>query len=336
VAALASGCAEVVRPDLGLQQDLAQVRQDMNALTLATHRNRAESEAVLAQIDRRTREQSGESGRQVAALAARVEALGADVGRLTTRLDDVAARVEGLSRELGARRAPPPPAAPATPGPTVAAPPAVPPATAPPGAPTVTAPPGPARAPTAPPARSPVWPAPAGPAGAGPTPVTPAPASPAPAPAVPGPVARPTPAEPAISPEEAYQRAYLDFSKGNYPLAVDAFREFVRRFPDSPLADNAQYWVGESFFSLARVRGNQGEAATAREALELAVQEFRKVTLNYPRGNKVPTAIYKEALALLELQRPEVAQARLQYLLDNFPRSEEAPLARERLAALKQ
>jgi TolA-binding protein len=48
----------------------------------------------------------------------------------------------------------------------------------------------------------------------------------------------------------------------------------------------------------------------------------------------VPTALYKEALALVELKQMKVAQARLQYLVDNFPQSEEAPLARERLKSL--
>jgi TolA-binding protein len=66
------------------------------------------------------------------------------------------------------------------------------------------------------------------------------------------------------------------------------------------------------------------------------VQEFRKLVLNYPRGERVPTGLYKEALALLELKQTKLAQTRLQYLIDNFPQSEEAPLARERLATLGQ
>ena len=136
------------------------------------------------------------------------------------------------------------------------------------------------------------------------------------------------------TPQQAYQAAYLDFSKGNYPLAVAGFREFVRRYPDAPLADQAQYWVGESLFSQARASLAAGQSDKATRELEQAVQEFRRVSLNYPRGDKVPTALYKEALALLELKQPRLAQTRLQYLLDNFPQSEEAPLAKERLANL--
>ena len=73
----------------------------------------------------------------------------------------------------------------------------------------------------------------------------------------------------------------------------------------------------------------------ATQELEEGVREFRKVITNYPRGEKVPTALYKEALALLELKQPSMAEARLQYLIENFPRAEETPLARDRLATLK-
>ena len=138
------------------------------------------------------------------------------------------------------------------------------------------------------------------------------------------------------SAQETYQAAYVDFTKGHYELAIPAFREFIRRFPDSPLADSAQYNIGESYFSMARSGGSSGQADRSRQDLEQAVQEFRKVIVNYPRGSKVPTALYKEALALTELKQPALAQARLQYLLEHFPQSEEAPLAKERLAALKQ
>ena len=136
--------------------------------------------------------------------------------------------------------------------------------------------------------------------------------------------------------QESYQAAYLDFSKGRYQLAISAFREFIRRFPDSPLADSAQYAIGESYFSLARASTAAGETDRSRQQLEQSVQEFRRVLVNYPRGSKVPTALYKEALALTELKQTTLAQARLQYLLDHFPQSEEAPLAKESLAALKQ
>lgn len=132
-----------------------------------------------------------------------------------------------------------------------------------------------------------------------------------------------------------YQAAYIDFSKGSYPLAITGFREFLRRYPEHALAGNAQYWIGEAQLGLARSQANAGQADRTTQALEQAVQEFRKVVANHPRSGKAPAALYKEALTLIELKQPAVAQARLQYLVDNFPQAAEASLAREQLTALK-
>jgi tol-pal system protein YbgF len=161
------------------------------------------------------------------------------------------------------------------------------------------------------------------------------------APASPGVAAGPVAAVPqrpsaaSLQPQDIYQAAYIDFSKGSYSLAIAGFREFLRRYPDHELAGSAQYWIGEAYLSLARGFGDSAQSDKAAESLEQAVQEFKKVLANYPRADKVPTALYKEALALIDLKQPAQAQARLQYLVDNFPRSEESNLARERLAALK-
>ena len=264
----AAGCADVSRQ--ALQEDVAQLRRDLNSLTLAVHRGRGDTDTVVGQLDRRTREQNADSAKQIAALGARADALSAEVARVTARLDEMSQRVDSIGRSA----------------------------------------PSGGNAPVPPPARSGGAPAPSG--------------SVATAPRASG---------GAGTAEESYQAAYLDFSKGLYPLAITEFRDFLRRFPDSALADSAQYWVGEAYFSMARATASQPDKA--RENLEQAVQEFRKVMVAYPRGSKVPTALYKEALALVELKQTALAQARLQYLVEHFPQSEEAPLAKERLASLK-
>jgi tol-pal system protein YbgF len=159
---------------------------------------------------------------------------------------------------------------------------------------------------------------------------------PAPTPA-PGASAAPglRPTTGALQPQDIYQAAYLDYSKGSYALAIAGFREFLRRYPDHELAGNAQYWIGEAHYSLARGHVNASQPDKATQALEQAVTEFRRVVANYPRGEKVPAALFKEALALIDLKQPALAQARLQYLIDNFPQAEETPLARDRLSSLK-
>jgi TolA-binding protein len=164
-----------------------------------------------------------------------------------------------------------------------------------------------------------------------------APAAPPP-PAAPAPsggtvIATPPPKEGATQ-DERYQAAYQDYSKGHYALAIPALRDYVRQYPDSPLADSAQCAIGESYVGLARASAASGQADKSRQETEQAVQEFRKVLVNYPRGSKAPTALYKEALALIDLKQTALAQARLRYLLDHFPQSEEAPLAKDRLSNL--
>jgi tol-pal system protein YbgF len=296
-----AGCAGVHEATgTASQQDLAQIRNDLMSLQLSLQRTRAEIESGVTQGDRRTREQSTETTKQLSALAGRLEALQTSLNALSARTDDLNQRVEALRRAAAAR----------TPSPT---PPPPSPSTAPSAAPSPTSPtvspPVPAAPSSTPPATAAVPP---------PSPTT----------------SRPTTG--ALQPQDIYQAAYLDFSKGSYPLAMAGFREFLRRHPTHSLADSAQYWIGEAHVSLARGYANNGQPEKATQELEEAVKEFRKVVANYPRGDKVPTALYKEALALLELKQPAVAQARLQYLVDNFPRAEEAPLARDRLATLKQ
>jgi tol-pal system protein YbgF len=263
-----SGCASAT--DDSVQQELARLRKDVDALNLGAHRTRGESETVLGQMDRRSREQAAESTRQTAAMNSRIEALSAELTRLSARVDELNQRLDNLSRSGGS---------------------------SPSGSSSGSGSSG----------RS-------------------------------TPVPTPTPGAPRSSnepgAEESYKAAYSDFTKGNYTLAVAEFREFVRRYPDSPKADSAQYWIGECYFNMGRAAASSGQPERSREALERSVQEFRKVFVNYPNGSQVPTALYKEALALVELKQPKVAQARLQYIVDNFPQSEEAPLARERLKSL--
>jgi TolA-binding protein len=173
----------------------------------------------------------------------------------------------------------------------------------------------------------------------------PAAAPPAGAPPSPSPSSgNPSPGGAAATPATAagrqaadlYQTAYIDYTRGNYNLAVAAFREFIRLYPDNELAEKAQYWVGESHFSLGRDLQSRGDRTRATQEFERAVQEFRKVLINYPRGDRVPTAVYKEALSLLEVQQPQLAEARLQFLVDQFPYTEEAAKAKEELAKLRR
>jgi tol-pal system protein YbgF len=123
-------------------------------------------------------------------------------------------------------------------------------------------------------------------------------------------------------PNQLYEQAAQDLTQGRYPLALQSFREYVQRFPDTDLADNAQYGVGECFFAQSR--------------FDSAAVEYEAVEKSYPQGDKVAAALWK--LALCREKTGEGAQARrtLEDLVKRFPLSGEAQLARERLGKTKR
>ena len=337
-AALLGGCAGVAdMTGTATQEDIVQLRADVTALQASVRQMRSHMDSLGPQVDGRVRDRATELERQTTALTRRLDGLATTLTGLSTRVDELSSAVDALNRQLrapsrsGAVPAPPPGSAvPPTAGPSAPAA-AMPRTSGPPTA--MPAPPATAAPATTPPATA----APASP-GAPPPPgasASPGAGTPPMVASPPPPPAGARPSTGTLQPQDVYQAAYIDFSKGAYPLAINGFREFIRRYPEHPLASNAQYWIGEAQLAIARNHADAGQADDASRALQQAVQEFRKVLANYPRGDKAPAALYKEALVLIELKQPQLAQTRLQYLIDNFPQAEETPLARERLTALK-
>jgi tol-pal system protein YbgF len=134
------------------------------------------------------------------------------------------------------------------------------------------------------------------------------------APAAPGP--QPT----NLSPQEVYNTSYADYLKGNFDLAVDGFKLYRDSFPDSPLADNALYWIGECDYSLRR--------------FPEAIDEFNNLILNYPQSDKVAASYLKKGLALAELKKKDEALVVLRLLVSKFPLDEEAKIAQEKIKEL--
>lgn len=120
-----------------------------------------------------------------------------------------------------------------------------------------------------------------------------------------------------VDPDQLYNTAYLDFTRGMYRIAIAGFDQYIQMFPDSDLADNAQYWIGECFYA-------EGELGRAEE-------EFKKVLIRYPAGNKVPAATYKLGLVYLAQNRADAAQRQFEAVVEKYPGTTEAKLARERL-----
>ena len=127
-----------------------------------------------------------------------------------------------------------------------------------------------------------------------------------------------TPVTPgAGDPNQLYDQAAADLTQGRYPLALQGFRDFVRRYPDAELSDNAQYGVGEAFF--------------AQSVFDSAAAEYAAVEVRYPKGDKVPAALYKLALSQDRLGRKDASKKTFEDLVKRFPNSGEAQLAKERV-----
>jgi tol-pal system protein YbgF len=119
------------------------------------------------------------------------------------------------------------------------------------------------------------------------------------------------------TPRALYDAAYQDLTRGNYGLALMGFQEVLAKFPTSELADNAQYWIGESYY--------------AQKDYKQARAEFQKAVDTYPQGDKVPAALLKVGFCQQQLGEKEAARTTFQQLVDRYPMSEEARLATTKL-----
>jgi tol-pal system protein YbgF len=297
VIASVAGCA-TPEPSPAVRDDFARVRSDLLRIEQSIQRSQAEIKTDLQRADRQSAQALTELQKSIAQLGSRLDDIGRESAQLQGRVDDLRRRLDALALQFEVGGPPPGMGGPAPRG-------------APP-----TAALGPAPAPAAEPSR--------------PAPATGSSAAASPAPAA------PAAAGGGRQAADLYQTAYLDYTRGNYNLAIAAFKEFLRLYPETDLAEKAQYWIGESHFSGARDLQTRGDRARATQEYERAVQEFRRVLINYPRGDRVPTAVYKEALALVELGQSALAEARLQFLVDQFPSTEEAAKAKEDLAKLRR
>jgi tol-pal system protein YbgF len=134
-------------------------------------------------------------------------------------------------------------------------------------------------------------------------------------------VAPAAPAKKPSSEDEVYRSAKQAFDQGNFDDARQGFQEFIKRYPNSKNADNAQFWIGEIYYR--------------EKWYEKAILEYQNVIENYPKGNKVPAALLKQGLAFSNIGDTANAKLILQELNRKYPKSNEARVAAEKLKTLK-
>jgi tol-pal system protein YbgF len=119
--------------------------------------------------------------------------------------------------------------------------------------------------------------------------------------------------------QDEYKLALRALNDQQYDKAIQQFRNFQRKYPNSDMADDAQYLIGESYFS--------------QKDYNRAILEFNDV-LKYRRGDKVPAALLRQAQAFLEIGDRTDARLILQKLINDYPNSEQAREAKDRLPTL--
>jgi tol-pal system protein YbgF len=126
---------------------------------------------------------------------------------------------------------------------------------------------------------------------------------------------------PNLSPNEVYNMARSDYLKGNFDLAIEGFMIYKSQFPESPLSDDALYWIGECYFS--------------QEKYNEAIEHFNELILNYPNGDKIPAAYLKKGISLSEQEKKEEALSVFKLLITKFPLEEETKIAQEKIRELE-
>jgi len=118
-----------------------------------------------------------------------------------------------------------------------------------------------------------------------------------------------------------YRDAYETLQKGDMEGARRKFEAFLKQYPNTELSDNAQFWIGETYYQ--------------KKDYEKAILEYEKVIVTYPEGEKVSSALLKQALAFLELGDKTNARNLLKRVIDRYPQSDQAEMAKKRLETLQ-
>jgi tol-pal system protein YbgF len=125
---------------------------------------------------------------------------------------------------------------------------------------------------------------------------------------------------PNVSPQRTYDTAFSDYTAGQYDLAIEGFRTFLKYFPRNISADDAQLNIGNALYNAGKFRE--------------AVTEYQRVITDYPKTESVPSAYYKLGLSYNQMKQPALARTAFETIIQDFPKSVEATFAKQGLDKL--
>jgi tol-pal system protein YbgF len=119
---------------------------------------------------------------------------------------------------------------------------------------------------------------------------------------------------------QLYSEARKAYDNGDLDKARQLFKKLIKDFPKSKNVDNAQFWIGESYYR--------------EKWFDRAVLEYQTVIEKYPKGNKVPAAMLKQGMALQQIGEKPSARLILEELINKYPNTSEAAIAKKKLKEL--
>jgi tol-pal system protein YbgF len=121
--------------------------------------------------------------------------------------------------------------------------------------------------------------------------------------------------------EALYKNAKQTYERKDFTAAREKFRAFLAVYPKGELSDNAQFWIGESFYS--------------EKDYEKAIIAYDDVLKKFPKADKIPSALLKQALCWLKLGDKTFAQSLLKRVIREHPRTQQAKIAKEKLKGIQ-
>jgi len=131
-----------------------------------------------------------------------------------------------------------------------------------------------------------------------------------------------TSAEPSQQERQAYKQAFERLKQGRYDASIKEFQGFLKKYPSSGYASNAQYWLGEAFY--------------VNKQYPQALEEFKKVVDKYPDSSKASDARLKLGFTYYELGNWDQARNTLKSLSKDESGTSIARLADKRLQRMTQ
>ena len=119
-----------------------------------------------------------------------------------------------------------------------------------------------------------------------------------------------------------YSQAFDALKAGSYSIAITGFKDFLGNYPQSSLADSAQYWLGEAYY----VNRDYDSAGGA----------FRTLLKKWPDSRKAPDALLKLGYAQFAQKQYPAAKATLSEVTKKYPGTDSAKLAADRLRRIPE